>query len=90
MSQKKIPQRKCIICQDRNSKKTLIRIVKNKDGEIFVDNTGKANGRGAYICASKECLEKAIKTRALNRAFKLEISEKVYNDLSEEIDKYEK
>ncbi len=90
MSQKKIPQRKCITCQDRNSKKTLIRIVKNKDGEIFVDNTGKANGRGAYICASKECLEKAIKTRALNRAFKLEISEKVYNDLSEEIDKYEK
>lgn len=90
MSQKKIPQRKCITCQDRNSKKTLIRIVKNKDGEIFVDNTGKANGRGAYICATKECLEKAIKTRALNRAFKLEISEKVYNDLSEEIDKYEK
>jgi len=90
LSQKKIPQRKCITCQDRNSKKTLIRIVKNKDGEIFVDNTGKANGRGAYICASKECLEKAIKTRALNRAFKLEISEKVYNDLSEEIDKYEK
>lgn len=90
MSQKKIPQRKCITCQDRNSKKTLIRIVKNKDGEIFVDNTGKANGRGAYICASKDCLEKAIKTRALNRAFKLEISEKVYNDLSEEIDKYEK
>lgn len=90
MSQKKIPQRKCITCQDRNSKKTLIRIVKNKDGEIFVDNTGKANGRGAYICASKECLEKAIKTKALNRAFKLEISEKVYSDLSEEIDKYEK
>lgn len=90
MSKKKIPQRKCITCQDRNSKKTLIRIVKNKDGEIFVDNTGKANGRGAYICASKECLEKAINTKALNRAFKLEISEKVYNDLSEEIDKYEK
>ncbi|WFD11719.1 RNase P modulator RnpM [Tepidibacter hydrothermalis] len=90
MSQKKIPQRKCITCQDRNSKKTLIRIVKNKDGEIFVDNTGKANGRGAYICATKECLEKAIKTRALNRAFKLEISEKVYKDLSEEIEKYEK
>ncbi|WP_099187182.1 RNase P modulator RnpM [Tepidibacter mesophilus] len=89
MSQKKIPQRKCISCQDRNSKKTLIRIVKNKDGEIFVDNTGKANGRGAYICASKECLEKAMKTRALNRAFKLEIPENVYNALSEEIKKYE-
>lgn len=89
MSKKKIPQRKCISCQDRNSKKALMRIVKNKDEEIFVDNTGKANGRGAYICASKECLEKAIKTRALNRAFKLEIPKEVYDNLSEEIEKYE-
>ena len=59
---KKVPQRKCIACQDRDNKKELIRIVKNKEGEIFIDLTGKANGRGAYICKDCECLKKAIKS----------------------------
>ncbi|SHJ44377.1 RNase P modulator RnpM [Tepidibacter formicigenes] len=90
MKQKKIPQRKCIACQDRDSKRDLIRIVKNKEGEIFVDPTGKANGRGAYICNNVECLEKAVKSRALNRAFKLEIPQEIYEKLGEEIKKYEK
>ena len=62
---KKIPQRKCIVCQDRDSKKELMRIVKNKEGEIFLDPSGRANGRGAYICKDTECLKKAIKTKAL-------------------------
>ena len=56
---KKVPQRKCIACQDRDNKKELIRIVKNKEGHIFLDKTGKANGRGAYICNCSECLKKA-------------------------------
>ncbi|SHG93615.1 RNase P modulator RnpM [Tepidibacter thalassicus] len=90
MKQKKIPQRKCIACQNRDAKRDLIRIVKNKEGEIFVDPTGKANGRGAYICNSAECLEKAIKSKALNRAFKLEIPQQVYEKLTEEMKKYEK
>jgi predicted RNA-binding protein YlxR (DUF448 family) len=90
LKQKKIPQRKCIACQDRDSKRDLIRIVKNKEGEIFVDPTGKANGRGAYICNNVECLEKAVKSRALNRAFKLEIPQEIYEKLGEEIKKYEK
>lgn len=82
---KKIPQRKCIVCTDRSDKKKLIRIVKNKEGQIFVDPTGKANGRGAYICQSMECMEKAIKTHALERSFRVEIPTEVYDRLKEEL-----
>ena len=67
---KKVPQRKCIACQERDSKKGLIRIVKNKEGEIFLDPTGKANGRGAYICKSAECLKKAIKSKGRSEQWK--------------------
>ena len=82
---KKIPQRKCIVCSDRSDKKKLIRIVKNKEGQIFVDPTGKANGRGAYICQSMECMEKAIKTHAPERSFRVEIPTEVYDRLKEEL-----
>lgn len=82
---KKVPQRKCIACQDRDNKKELIRIVKNKEGQIFLDKTGKANGRGAYICNCSECLKKAIKSKALSRAFKVEVSDEVYESLMKEI-----
>lgn len=87
---KKVPQRKCITCQDRDNKKELIRIVKNKEGEIFIDLTGKANGRGAYICKDSECLKKAIKSKALNRAFKMEVPDEVYEKLLLELESYEK
>lgn len=87
---KKIPQRKCIVCQDRDSKKELMRIVKNKEGEIFLDPSGRANGRGAYICKDPECLKKAIKTKALNRAFKVEVSDEVYEKLLAELESYGK
>ncbi|OPJ57132.1 RNase P modulator RnpM [Alkalithermobacter paradoxus] len=90
MKQRKIPQRKCISCQDRDNKRDLIRIVKTKEGDIFVDQTGKANGRGAYICNSIDCLEKAIKTKAINRAFKMEVSKEVYDKLRGEINSSEK
>ena len=83
--QKKIPQRKCIACQDRDAKRDLVRIVKNKEGQIFLDKTGKANGRGAYICNCVECLNKAIKSKALSRAFKMEVHEEVYESLRKEI-----
>ena len=88
--EKKIPQRKCIVCQDRDSKKELMRIVKNKEGEIFLDPSGRANGRGAYICKDVECLKKAIKTKALNRAFKVEVSDEVYEKLLAELESYDK
>ena len=83
---KKIPQRKCIACQERGDKKSLIRIVKNKENEIFLDSTGKANGRGAYVCANEECLTKAIKSKALNRAFKMNVEDEVYNHLIGELE----
>ncbi|CCY50153.1 MAG: YlxR family protein [Peptostreptococcus sp.] len=87
MKEKKIPQRKCIACQERDNKKKLIRIVKNKDNEIFLDPSGRANGRGAYVCATHECLSKAIKSKALNRAFKMDVEDDVYKHLLDELDK---
>ncbi len=87
---KKIPQRKCIACQERGDKKSLIRIVKNKENEIFIDETARANGRGAYVCANVDCLTKAIKSKALNRAFKMDVEDEVYNHLIEQLEKIKK
>ena len=82
---KNIPKRTCIGCNEVKDKKELIRIVKNKEGEIFVDKTGKANGRGAYLCDNIECLEKAIKTKKLERTFEVAIDSKLYEDLRGEM-----
>ena len=78
---KSIPQRTCMGCNVKKNKKKLIRIVKNKQGEISIDKTGKAQGRGAYICDSVECLEKAIKSKRLERTFETKISDVVYENL---------
>ena len=78
--------RMCIVCRDRSDKKELVRVVRNKNGEIFLDKTGKANGRGAYVCKAKGCFDKLKKTRALNRAFKCEIPLEIYEKLGEEIE----
>ena len=82
---KDLPKRTCIGCNEVKLKKELIRIVKNKEGEIFVDKTGKANGRGAYICDNIQCLEQAIKTKRLERSFETKISDEIYNELRETI-----
>lgn len=82
---KKVPQRKCIACQKRGDKNSLIRVVKNKEDEIFLDTTGKANGRGAYLCSEQVCLEKAIKSKALNRAFKTNVEDEIYTHLIDEL-----
>ena len=74
---KNIPQRTCIGCNEVKNKNDLIRIVKDKEGNIFVDKTGKANGRGAYICNNIECLEKMIKTKKLERTFEVTISPEI-------------
>ena len=78
---KNLPQRTCIGCNSQKDKKDLIRIVKNKEGIISIDKTGKANGRGAYICDNIECLEKAIKSRRLEKAFQTKMSEEIYENL---------
>lgn len=78
---KKIVQRTCLGCKEAKEKKDLIRIVKQSDGNIFIDKTGKANGRGAYICNNVECLEKAIKFKRLDKAFEQKIDSKIYESL---------
>lgn len=78
---KKIPQRTCMGCNEKKNKNELIRVVKSSDGKINIDKTGKMPGRGAYICERKECLEKAIKTKRLERVFETKIEEEIYEKL---------
>ena len=80
-----MPERTCIGCNQVKLKKALIRIVKNKEEQIFIDKTGKANGRGAYICNNIECLEKAIKSKRLERTFKTSIDNSIYEGLRGEM-----
>ena len=70
---KKIPMRTCIGCGTTKPKKELIRIVLTPEGELLVDRTGRANGRGAYLCDDPDCLQKAIKRKALSRAFRTQV-----------------
>ena len=86
---KKIPMRKCVGCQEMKSKREMIRVLKTENDEILLDATGKKNGRGAYICKSKECLEKAVKNRGIERSLKTGISPETYDSLKKEIEKIE-
>ena len=81
MPTKKIPMRMCLSCREMTPKKQLLRIVKNSDGVIFVDDTFKANGRGAYLCKSKECIQKCIKQKMLNKQFECAVEADVYEAL---------
>ena len=78
---KAIPERTCIGCNEKKQKKELIRIVKDKEGNISIDEIGKSNGRGAYICKNIECLEKAIKSKKLERSLKTKIDLQIYESL---------
>ncbi len=86
---KKLPMRKCTGCQEMKNKKEMMRILKTPEGEIVIDLTGRKNGRGAYLCFSKECFEKAIKNKGLERSLKTPIPPSVYESLKEEIEKIE-
>lgn len=68
-------------CNTKKNKNELIRIVKDKDGNISIDKTGRANGRGAYICDNIECLEQAIKSKRIEKSFEMNIDDKIYEDL---------
>lgn len=85
MPQKKIPMRMCVGCREMFPKKELIRVVCSPAGEVKVDKVGKAPGRGAYVCPKQSCLERAVKSRALERAFEHKIDEAVFHQLKEEI-----
>ena len=87
MKQKKIPMRRCNGCNEQKPKNQLIRIVKSPENEISLDLTGKASGRGAYICNDAECLRKARKSRRIDRTFEMTIPDNVYDSLEEQIEK---
>ena len=83
---KKVPMRKCVGCQEMKSKKEMIRVLKTSENTFELDRTGKKNGRGAYVCCSKECLEKAMKNKGLERSFKQAIPKDVYETLKKEME----
>ena len=84
---KKIPLRQCIGCGESKNKKEMIRVLKTPEGEFLLDATGRKNGRGAYLCPSKECLQKAIKGKGLERSFKMAIPREVYETLEKEMER---
>lgn len=83
--QKKIPTRKCVGCGEMRDKKGMIRVIKTPEGEICLDVTGRANGRGAYICNSAECLKKAVKNRGLEKSLKAQIPGDILEQMNKEL-----
>lgn len=81
MKMKKIPMRTCVVTGEKCEKKDLLRVVKNNEGYVFVDDTLKANGRGAYLKKDKEVIEKARKTKVLERHLDIKIDNKIYDEL---------
>lgn len=87
---KKIPLRKCTGCQEMKSKKEMMRILRTSEGEIILDTTGRKNGRGAYVCCTMECFEKAVRNRGLERSLKCKVPQETYEILKKEIESIEK
>lgn len=86
---KKTPQRTCVICRNKFDKRELFRIVKDKENEtVIFDKTGKANGRGAYVCTNKACIEKITNAKILNHALNMNLSNNDILSLKEEIEGY--
>lgn len=88
MKLKKVPMRRCVGCREMKDKRELLRIVKNNEGEIFVDPTGKKNGRGAYICKNTGCFAQARKSKGLNHEFSCEIPDAVYDEVTRQLEAY--
>ena len=82
---KQIPLRQCVGWREMKPKTELVRVIKTPEDEICLDKTGRKNGRGAYICLNQVCLEKAKKTKALERSLKTEIPEEIYQTIAEEM-----
>lgn len=83
---KKVPLRQCIGCREMKPKSELIRVVRSPEGEISVDGAGRKPGRGAYVCRSSDCLRRAQKSRALERAFSQKIADEVYDALAASVE----
>lgn len=84
--QKKIPMRQCLGCREMKPKRELTRVVRTPEGTVCLDPKGKANGRGAYLCANAECLKKAIRSKALARALAVEIPQEIYDELQKQME----
>lgn len=82
---KKVPLRRCAGCNEQKSKKEFIRVVRTPEGNIILDDTGKANGRGVYLCPNKSCLQKARKAKRLERNLDTQIPDEIYNALEEKL-----
>jgi len=82
---RKIPQRQCIGCREMKDKKALTRVVRSPEGEISLDNGSRKPGRGAYLCPNVECIRKARKSRALERAFEAQVDAAVYDTLEQQL-----
>ena len=89
MAEKKIPLRKCTGCSEMKSKKEMIRVLRTAEGEIVLDKTGRKNGRGAYLCNSPECFQKARKSRGLERSLQVKIPDEIYEILEKELNTVE-
>lgn len=87
MKQRRIPLRTCVITKEQLPKQELLRIVRTKEGEVLVDETGKVNGRGAYIKKDLEVLEKAIKGKVLEKKLEIKIDDSVYEKIKKAIEK---
>ena len=86
---KKIPQRLCIGCGEMKNKKEMIRVLKTAEDGIVIDETGRKNGRGAYICPSMDCFRKAVKGKGLERSLKMAIPKEVYETLEKQMERIE-
>ena len=84
MKAKKIPVRMCVACREKKPKKEMLRVVRPKEGDVFIDLTGKAAGRGAYVCNDPACIRKLKKGRLLNKVFSAEIPAEVYEKIEED------
>lgn len=89
MMNKKIPMRQCVGCREMKPKRELIRIIRTSEDEILVDATGKKNGRGAYICPNRECLDQAVKNKGLERSLKIAVPKEIYADFEKEMENLE-
>lgn len=87
MKERKVPLRTCVVTREKLEKNDLLRVVKNNEGKVFVDETGKANGRGAYIKKDIDTLEKAIKTKVLDKHLETTISDEVYEQIRKIIER---
>ena len=88
-NKRKIPMRKCVGCGEMKPKKELLRVLRTEEEGFVLDTTGKKNGRGAYICYSRDCFQKAVKNKGLERSFKMSIPEEVYETLDKEFESIE-